>query len=440
MAADLIAVFSDILRQQIEPTIQDQIDWQDVLLMDLQNTPGLNREGVKRNFTNNSFEIASKTAGMTAHSGSENGALVTTSLGFDKMLVVPKFTRARSLVNHPTIVAVSGDASSLSSAATEYGIEIRKAMQRAAGRHIRGDGRGIVGVLAAGVVNSATHTIRAKTAGTVASNAKYKFGSQPFMEGQILEIGTETQFAAGTQTEGTVLSVNSDTSITFTAALALGSAAGANNEQGTNVDTWYIRFKGDYGTTPMGLFGLIDDGTISGTAGGSTVTTIQNVTRSTTPYMKSVVMDKTNASTIIADFRNLFLQVNRYNYGGMKYFLVSEDVYAKYTDSVTVTNQSNPGEAQYKSKLGTGHTGLQFAYGQAPIPILYDSLLPYGTVFLMDTDQLFRADLFQDGFIPGGLMNLVNNTTNYETIRASYYNYGTFSSRKLGGQINYQSV
>jgi hypothetical protein len=86
----------------------------------------------------------------------------------------------------------------------------------------------------------------------------------------------------------------------------------------------------------MGLMGLVDDGTIC-----PSITTIQATTRSSTPYMKSIVTDKATAATIIKDFRDLYSATSKYN-KNLKYFVVSEDVYAKYTDSITITNQSNP--------------------------------------------------------------------------------------------------
>lgn len=110
----------------------------------------------------------------------------------------------------------------------------------------------------------------------------------------------------------------------------------------------------------MGIFGLVDDGTLSPLALASGK--IQNVTRSTTPYMKSIVYDKTGSTTVIKDFRDLYSAVRRYN-KNVKYFLVSEDVYATYTDSITITVQANQSTTPYTSKLGTGHAGLEFAYG-----------------------------------------------------------------------------
>lgn len=101
--------------------------------------------------------------------------------------------------------------------------------------------------------------------------------------------------------------------------------------------------------------------------------------------------------------------------------------------------QSNPGNAQYTTKLGTGHTGLMFAYGDTPIPIFLDEFLPSGTVILMDPAFMFCADLFQDDYIEGAILARISGTAFYESIRAAYFNFGTYSSRKLGGRLHYES-
>jgi hypothetical protein len=73
-----------------------------------------------------------------------------------------------------------------------------------------------------------------------------------------------------------------------------------------------------------------------------------------------------------------------------------------------------------------------FAYGSSPIPIILDTMLPSGFAYLIDSDQLFCADLFKDAYVEDGVLTRVTGTTNYETVRAAYYNFGTYSSRKLG--------
>jgi hypothetical protein len=432
--ADTIAIIQAMLLEQVEPKIQDQIDWHDVLLEDVLNVNGTNRVGVEVDQKNNKLEIVSLKNGMTAYAGAEQGALIDSSIGLERMELVPKFVKSRFVLGHEQINTASKSGSSLKSVSELYGMEIRRSMLRAKGRYLRGDGTGIVGILPAGVQTGTTVTVSVKAPGTTVSGNRYGLGAlQVFDKAQKIRIGTEAAFAAGTATLAVISDVLSDSSITLTASATVGSAAGANNRAGTNEDTWYVRFEGEYGVAPMGLLGLVDDGTLSG------VSSLQGLTRASTPYMKSVVYDKANASTIIKDFRDLYTAVTKFN-KNVKYFVVSEDVYAKYTDSISITVQAQQSSASYTSKLGTGHTGLAFAYGSQPLPILQDQLLPYGTVLLLDPDMLFAGDLFADQFVDGAVMARITGTTNYETIRAAYYNYGTYGCRKLGGRIQYQSV
>jgi len=429
-----ISTVQAMLKQQLEPTIQSQINWVDVLLEEGISENGQNKPGVRK-MENNKFEIVSQNGGMTAYAGSETASLIASDISLEKMYITPKYVRASFRIGHPTLQATLSDKASLERTVDLYGMSIRRAMLQKKGRDLRGNGTGIVGVLPAGVQTSATITISGKAAGTVVSQARYGLGAlQVFQPGAKISVGTAAQFAAGTQTDATVSTVNSETSITLTGSVTIGTASGTNNRGGDNSDTWYIRLTGEYGNSPMGLLGLIDDGVLE-----PGITTIQSLTRSTTPYMKSFCNNPSDASAIVADFRNLYSDVRRFN-PNVKFFVVSQDVFAKYTDSITVTIQAQQPAQAYTSKLGTGHTGLMFAYGDKPLPIIMDTLLPYGTVLLIDPEQYFIADLFADAYVEDGVMVRVPGTTDYETARAAYYEIGTFSSRKLGGKIQYQSV
>jgi hypothetical protein len=420
-----------MLRQQLEPNIKDQIE-QDVILEDLISQTGQNAEGVSVDMKNNLFEIVSKVTGMTAYAGSEGGTLIYSDAGLDKMSTTPKFVTAAFKIGHEAITATLKDQAALERLVDMYGLEIRRAIMRSKAMHLRGNGSGIIGILPAGIQTGTTITIDAKAAGTILSGAMFALGSQYFQAGQTISIGTDSDFVAGTTINATISNVNSDTQLLMTGSVTVGAAVGANNRGGTNAATWYIRLSGAYGNSPMGLLGLVDDGTLSG------VTTLQTKVRSTTPYMKSFVMIKANKATIVKDLRTLYVGVRKNN-RKPAYFMVSQDVYDAYTDAITITFQSNPGNAQYTTKLGTGHTGLMFAYGDTPIPIFLDEFLPAGTALLIDPKFLFCADLFQDAYIDEGVLSRISGTKQYESIRAAYFNFGTFSSRKLGGHLHYDS-
>lgn len=427
-----IATAQAMLKQQLEPKLIDQIEI-DVILEDILNEKERgNPEGVTVDMQNNKFEIASKTSGMTAYAGSEGGALIHSDAGLDKMFVTPKFVSAAFVMRHEAITVALKDQAALQKLTETYGMEIRKAMVRAKARHIRSNGSGIIAILPAGVQTGTTINVSGKAAGTIVSGAKYALGTQWMDKDQVLEFGTEADFAGGTTVERTISNVNSETQITLTASATVGAAVGANNRGGDNSATWYVRLKGTYGNTPMGLLGLIDDGTLSG------VTTIQDKVRATTPYMKSYVLTKANKTTIVKDLRTAYSGARKNN-RKHAYWMVSQDVYDAYTDSITLTMQSSPSDAQYTTKLGTGHTGLRFAYGDNPIPVFLDEFLPYGTALLVDPKFLFCADLFEDAFIDDGVMTRISGTRNYETVRAAYYNFGTYSSRKLGAQVHFEN-
>lgn len=426
-----IALAQAMFKQQVEPKIIDQIQI-DVILEDIIPVDGKNPEGVTVDMKNNKFEIVSKTSGMTAYAGGEDGTIIQSDAGLDKMFTDPKFVTAAFRIGHEVMAATLKDQAALERMVDIYSLEIRQAMIRAKARHIRSDGSGIISVLDAGAQTGTTINVAAKAAGTIVSQAKYALGTQWMEAGQEIELGTKADFAAGTAVQAIIENVNSDTQIKVKTSITVGAASGTNNRGGTNADTWYIRLKGTYGNTPMGLLGLVDDGTITG------VTTIQDKARATTPYMKSYTMVRANKNTIIKDIRALWTGARRSN-TGHAYFLFSQDVYDAYTDAITIVSNSNPGDAQYKTKLGTGHTGLMFSYGSQPVPIFLDPLLPAGTGVLVDPKFLFCADLFADDFIEDGILTRVPGTKTYETVRAAYYNFGTYSSRKLGAQIHYES-
>ena len=191
-----IAVMQDMLKQQLAPTLQDQIDWQDVLLEDSLNLDGQNRVGVTIDFKNNKFEIASLKSGMTAYASGEGGALIASDIGLDKMETVPKFTTASYRIGHEAIQVTLSSEAALKQGVAVYDMEIRRAMLRAKGRFLRGNGTGIVGVLPAGVQASAAITISARAPGTIVSQNRYGLGAlDVFQEGAVLQFGTASDFA-----------------------------------------------------------------------------------------------------------------------------------------------------------------------------------------------------------------------------------------------------
>lgn len=155
--------------------------------------------------------------------------------------------------------------------------------------------------------------------------------------------------------------------------------------------------------------------------------------------MKSIVHYKANATNIVKDFQDLYTEFRKY--GKPAYFKVSADVYAKYSAALQINMNQTRGD--YKSKLGAGHSGLAFTYGNSgELPILQDLFFPYGEVVLVDPTAFFEASLFNEDFVPGYFMKPIDavDGIEYETVRAAYMNFGTYGSRKNGARIHYTAV
>ena len=435
-----VSLAQSLFRQDIFPKVVDQLTWVDTLIAD-----GIEKDSAWQGafgpqvlkMLNNKFEITSLDGGMTAYAGGEIGTLVNSDLDFSKMYVTPTFTTSSFRITLAAIEATTGNDAALKSLVSQYNMECGRSILRQKGRYLRGDGSGIVGILPIGAVTSNTITISGKAAGTIASQNIYGLGAnQVFQPGAAIEFGTEAAFAAGTQVVATVSAVPNNTTLVLTGTVTVGAAATGNNRAGTNADTWHIRFSGTYGKVPMGLLGMLDSASLF----NPTITSFQGLVRADAQYLNSTVLNPANATTIQADFRSVYIDAQQYN-TQHKFWVVSQDVYAKYTDSITVTVQAQQSSMAYTNKLGSIHTGLAFAYGSNPIPVLLDVLLPYGTALLLDSDQYFITELLPDTYVTDGILTRVPGANPiYETVRASYYNYGTFSPRKLWARIQYQSV
>lgn len=438
---NLLDFFKDVLREQLEYDKDKSdhiINTQDVMLEDIIAVGGNNAPWVTK-MNNNKFEIIAKTAWMTAYAGWETSGLHKSGSTFGKSELGPKFIRAYFVLTHVQLTAVTSNDSAVINASTEYSEEIRNAMARAKSRHLRWDGSGIAGVLPddLGVQTWTSIVISWRAPGTIDSHNIYGLGTDEFQDWEPILFGTSAALDAKTAVEAVIETVEDEVTVKTTASVTVWAVAGANNRGGTNADTWYIvrgtNASSEWKTVPMGIFGLIDQGDF--------VWTLQGKDRSTTPWMKSIVMDKANATNIIQDFKTLYNKFKKF--GRARYFKVSEDVYDKYSQALTLTSSALRNNADYKTKLGAGHSGLVFNYGNSgELPIMNDTFFPYGQVLLVDPMMFFEASLFDEDFIPGYFMKPIDAATelSYETARGAYMNFWTYGSRKLGAKINYQTV
>lgn len=437
---NLLEFFQAVLKQQLEFDREKSdhiVNTQDVMLEDIIALGGEYAPGVKK-MENNKFEIIAKTGWMTAYAGWETGWVHASGSVYDKMEVGPKFIRAYFVLTHVQLTWVTSSDSAVINASTEYSMEIREAMARAKSRHLRWDGSGISWVLPdTWIQTGTTIAISGRAPGTFASHNIYGLGTDEFMENEKIVFGTKAMLDGGTGIAAVIDYVSDETTLKLTTSVTVGAASGTNNRGGTNADTWYIvrwdATDNEWWKVPMGIFGLIDDGTF--------VPTLQDKARATTPWMKSIVMDKANATNIIQDFKTLYNKFRKF--GKPSYFKASSDVYDKYSQAVTLTSSALRNNIDYKSKLWVGHSGLVFNYGNSgELPIINDIFFPAGQVLLVDPKMFFETSLFNEDFLPGYFMRPIDakEWLAYETVRGAYTNNATYGSRKLGAKINYQNV
>jgi len=433
----LIDYFRVVLSDQMladKDKMDHIIHTEDVTLEDIVAVGGQNAPWIEK-MKNGKFRVTAKVAGMTAYAGAQGGGVHRSVNKYGDSEVESRFVRAYYTMSHEQLVAATEDDAAAIRVAEDYSDGIKMAMAQAKSRHLRGDGSGIGWVLPAGVQTGTEITISERAVGTIESQNFYGLGTDEFQPGTKIVFGTKAQLAlgaGGTAVEATIEDIVDEGTLKLTASVSVGAASGANNRAGTNADTVYIvrgtKAENEYDKSPVGLFGLIDDGEIA--------PEIQGKTRSSTSWMKSIVLYRSSTSTIVKDLQTLYTQFRKY--GKPEYFRMSSDLYEKYTAALTLNMTQTRGD--YKTKLGSGHTGLAFTYGNnKEIPILQDLFMPYGTVFLIDPMAFFEANMFDEDFIPGYFMKPIDAGTaiEYETVRGAYMNFGTWGSRKNGARLHY---
>jgi hypothetical protein len=178
-------------------------------------------------------------------------------------------------------------------------------------------------------------------------------GTEYIREGGFVQIGTNAAVE--------VVSVDSATQ--FTIASAQSWAANAVIKR-ADADE------------PMGLAGIIDDGTNVGT--------IQNINRATNPWAKSFVDDAAGALTE-DQMINAYLEAKKY--GKPSVVFMNKTLFKKYGSLLTSMKRT----ADLKEVLSGGWKGLEFMGGEVGVILDYDT--PEGYVQFVDLDSLTIAEL-----------------------------------------------
>ncbi len=348
--ATSIAQISAILEKVILPTIQDQLFSKTVLLSKLKKNPG----GLT--FKNNEIYI---TATSSGHSGvaftGGTGAIPVGKPTKSQMKAAAKFGYGSHILWDEAIQAaqgIGGDA--IVNLTTEFGRDLETEFRRSLNRQLFGNGEGVLTTVTSGAASSATHTV-----GT----------SRNLRVGQKLLIGTKAEIEAGTADSVVVQTVNSDTSVTFTAAVTTAT--------GDRVVTVGVFADSEY-KEMVGLDSLISNNTESA---GSTV---QNIARATNDWANAYV---DTSSAVLTEAQMIAMITAASEYGNPDLIVTTPALRNKYASLLQ-------GQRRYQTmNLEGGFIGLEVAVADRAIPLVADFDAPTGKMFCLTTEDLGIAEL-----------------------------------------------
>ena len=194
-----ISQISALLEKLILPTIQDQLYNKTVLMKYFaKDNKGLT-------FNNDKIYITAQTSG---HSWVwftwATGAIATGKNTNQQMSVDPKFGYGSHIIWDSTLQVAKGRPGALISIATDLGNALKQEFQKSLNRQLFGDWKGQLTTVTTGAATTATHTV----------------GSTRHLRvWQKLLVGTRVEIEWGTADSVTVSTINSSTSVTFTASV-----------------------------------------------------------------------------------------------------------------------------------------------------------------------------------------------------------------------------
>lgn len=222
-----------------------------------------------------------------------------------------------------------------------------------------------------------------------------------------LQDGGWIQIGAGAAVQ--ISTVNSATSVTLATA-----ATWSDNDVVIRANS------GSASAEPMGLVGLIDDGT--------NLATVQGITRSSSPWAKAWVDDVSETLTE-QKLINMYIKARRF--GGKKTWFMGEVMYRKYGALLLSMKRST----QEKPVLGGGWFGLDFMGGQCDVFLDFDTWT--GFCQLVDFSALTIAEMSKPfdwlaADAQGGILRRsASNRTVWEGTLKYYHNLVALNFRKM---------
>ena len=363
-----IAQISALLEKLILPTIKDQLFNKTVLLKYFKK----NVDGVT--FNNDKIYITALTSGHSWVGFTGATGAITTGKSTDQQMVVSaKYGYGSHIIWDSAIQTAKGKPGALINLVKKLGRDLEMEFKKSLNRQLFWDGKWTLTLINGAWTSTATHTV----------------DSTRFLRvWQALEVGTTAQIEAWTADDATVSTINSKTSVTFTAAI-------------TTADNDIIITKGVYNTTDSQyeeldwLTNLVTNNTVS--SGSS----FQGITRATNDWTNSYV-DATSATLTEAQIIDLVADVAEF--GDPDLIMTTIDLQNKYASLLA-------SQKRYMNTvdLKWGFKGLEVSVGAQPIPMVSDYDCPAGTLFVLDTSTFSLAELNALQYLADGSGAIMTN-------------------------------
>ncbi len=220
------------------------------------------------------------------------------------------------------------------------------------------------GILAYANDNATSDVITVKPFASVNTDIP---ATEYFAEGMKIMIGTDVV---------TIKSIDSDTQITLNSSITY-----AVNDAIVKVDG-----DGAAAPEPMGVDGIVDDGTL--------VPTFQGITRATNPWFNAAYIDTASEALGLNKMETAWAKAIKY--GNPKFVMMNTTLWKKYGNLL----ESYKRTANMKEVLSAGWTGLEFMGGQGAVVL--DTDCPDGKVFFIDPTSISIAQLTPISWVDRG--------------------------------------
>lgn len=365
-----IAQISALLEKLILPTIKDQLYNKTVLLKYFKK----NADGVT--FDNDKIYITAVTSwhSWVAFTGGTWAIKVGKSTD-QQMVVSAKFWYGSHIIYDSAIQVAKGKPGALISLVKKLGKDLETEFKKSLNRQLYWNWEWVLTLINGAGVSTATQTVDS---------------TRHLRVGQTLLVGTKAEIEAWTADSVTVSTINSSTSVTFTAAITT-----ADNDRVVTDGVW----DGSAYQELDWLTNLVSNETES--AGSS----FQGITRATNDWVNSYV-DSTSA--VLTEAQIIDLVTNISEFGDVDLIITTTTLRNKYSSLLSA-------QKRYLNTMDLKgwFKGLEVSVGEQPIPMVADYDCPAWNLFALDTSTWSLAELNPLEYLKDGSWAILTNV--YDT-------------------------